>query len=114
MYIPTGTTTSYLTAFNNGSTIKLGGHYWANAHWQDQTLFYNGLISNQDIDTIIYNNGLPNTDLAPAFNPGAVMFNYNEPYSNAWKDSTGTPVITLNANGVSINAPVRDNVIYVT
>jgi hypothetical protein len=112
--IPTGTTTSYLTAYNNGSSIKLGGHYWANAHWQDQTLFYNGLISASDINTILYNSGLPNTDLAPAFTPGGVMFNYNEPYNNAWKDSTGIPPITLNANGVNINAPVRDDIIYVT
>jgi hypothetical protein len=110
--IPTGTTTSYLDAFNNGSEIKLGGYYWASGHWQDQTLFYNGLVSVQDIDTVIYNGGAPNPNLATYFSPGGVMFNYNEPYNNAWRDDT-SGIITLTANGVGINPPSRDNTTYV-
>ena len=110
--IPTGTTTSYLDAFNGGSKIKLGGFDWANAHWQDQTLFYNGFISDSDIDNVVYNNGGPNPNLATYFSPGGVMFNYNEPYNNAWRDDT-SGIITLTANGVGINPPSRDNTTYV-
>ena len=110
--IPQGTTSSYLKSFNNGSEIKLGGYYWANPHWQDQTLFYNGWASASDIDTVIYNNGSPNPNLAAYFSPGGVMFNYNEPYNNAWLDDT-LSTITLTPNSVNILAPTRDNSTYV-
>jgi hypothetical protein len=109
---PTGSTTSYLTAFSGGSTINLGGFQWPQAHWQDQTLFVPDLVNSSDIATIIYGGGTPNADLTPSF-PSSVMFNYNEPGGTSWTDSTdGFITLTQVAVGL-INPPIQDTNNYV-
>jgi len=112
-YIPTGVTTSYLTAFNNGCEIKLGGFTWAQGHWQDQTLFYNGLVTPQDINGVIYAGGAPLPDLTTYFGMGTVMFNYNEPYNNAWLDDTSGIITLAPASVGSIAQPIKDSTTYV-
>jgi hypothetical protein len=104
-----------LSSFNLGSSITLGGFRWARAHWQDQTLFYDGLISPQDINTVLYANGSPASDISLLI-PRSVMFNYNEPYTGAWLDSSSGPIpITLTpiGIGIGISSPTRDNTTYV-
>ena len=108
---PTGSTTSYLTAFSSGSTINLGGFQWPQAHWQDQTLFVPDLVHPSDIATIIYSGGTLNADLTPSF-PSSVMFNYNGS-GTSWKDSTNGSITLTQVVVGTINLPIQDTNNYV-
>ena len=107
-----GSTSMFLSSFNSGSAITLGGWRWARAHWQDQTLFYDGVLNQGAINSVLYAGGLPVSDVTLALGRGT-MFNYNEPYTDAWLDSSGVPIITLNGVNLNLVRPFRDPNTYV-
>jgi hypothetical protein len=107
-----GSTSMFLSSFNSGSSIMLGGWRWARAHWQDQTLFCDMALNSGVINSVLYAGGTPVSDVTSILGRGR-MFNYNEPYLNAWLDSTGVPLITLSRVGINLTSPIRDSQNYV-